>query len=166
MEKTANYEPYFNSAKLSVFRFEGLQDYSATDGDDIVTHFALTGKLPIHPTETKWCQDMLQKNKNGIKTARVRLVMLPLNDYTKMELAWHREASAYSGDDIRIIEHDKFQIMFGDFLPDFWLIDDQYAFKMNYGPKGEFLSDEKVPPSDLKKYIEYKEKLMSISVPL
>ncbi len=166
MEKPANYEQYFNTAKTSIFRFEGLQDYSAMDGEDMVRSFILTGKLSTHPSESKWWQDMLEKNKNGIKTARVRLVTLPLNDYTKMELAWHKEAAAYSGDDIRIIEKEKFQdiFMFNNPLSDFWLIDDKYAFKMTYSFKGKFLSDEQVQLADLQKYIDYKEKLIENSI--
>ncbi len=137
----AKYESYFNNAIKSVFRFEGLQDYSAMDGDEAVEVFKRTSKLLLLPKDTEWWQEMKEKNKRGIITQRIRLIELPLTDYTKMELTWHKEAAEYSGDDIRVIEKKDFDKIISETIPDFWMIDDQYAFPMEYGPKGKFIND-------------------------
>jgi hypothetical protein len=86
----------------SLFRFEGLQDYSAEDGQDKVQHFLNTGLLLEYPGTSDWWKEMKKRNDIGIITKRVRLVVEPVTDYTKWELAYLKEAKKYSGDDIKL----------------------------------------------------------------
>ncbi|MDB5258977.1 MAG: hypothetical protein JWO73_185 [Candidatus Taylorbacteria bacterium] len=155
---------YFDQAQKSLFRFEGLQDYTAMDGEEIVRHFIETGSLQIRPEDTEWWQEMRKKRERGIRTSRVRLVTKPLNDYTRWELAAHAAASAYSGDDIRVVESDRFRELFPEQFPDFWMIDDAYVFLLEYGPRGMHLGSVMADEKDVPKYIEYKNMLMEDSV--
>src|ERR1035437_10601129 len=124
----AIYEQYLEKSTKSVFRFEGLQDYSAEDGEESVRNFIESGKLPFISSETDWWHGIKRKNESGVRTYRVRLVALPLNDYTKMELALHRMSAEYSGEDIRIIGQKKFDEVIGKHVADFYLIDDIRVF--------------------------------------
>jgi hypothetical protein len=159
------YEPYLEKSTKSVFRFEGLQDYSAEDGEESVRNFIESGKLPFISSETEWWQGIKRKNESGVKTYRVRLVRSPLNDYTKMEIALHRMSAEYSGEDIRIIEQGIFDKVFTKSIPDFYLIDDKYAFPMKYGLKGKFMGDNIVSGNKVEEYVLYKDLLLKNSVP-
>jgi hypothetical protein len=158
-------DQYLKGAKKSIFRYEGLQDYSAEDGEESVREYVATGKLPFKPEETEWWQDIKDKNENGVKTCRVRFVEEPLTEYTKMELACHRKSAAYSGEDIRIITSE---LSAGSEknLKDFYLIDDSFLFLMDYGPKGKYIGSILVKDERVKKFIEYKNELISQSTSL
>lgn len=160
----AKYEPYLDKASKSIFRFEGLQDYTAEDGEEFVKKYIETGQLLEKPEEILWCRNLRGMNERGIVTQRVRLVKLPLNDYTKTELAWYRAAAEYSGDDIRLIEQEDFDKIFETEMPDFWMVDDMYTFPMEYGPKGKFLGDMLVEGKEVEAYVQYKIKLINNSV--
>lgn len=148
-----------------LFRFEGLQDYSAEDSDDAVDYFVKTGNLKSIPdANNKWWSDMKLRNENGIVTQRVRLVIEPTTDYTKMELEYLKQAKEYSGDDIRIIKEVDFREVVSNDVSDFYLIDDQKLFIMNYGPKGKYLNS--IESDNIDGYIELKEQLLQISIPL
>ncbi len=154
-----SFETYLNKAQKSLFRFEGLQDYGAEDDKSEIRFFIKTGTVQTHPADVEWCRQIKQKNERGITTARVRLVLTPLTEYTKWELAWHKEVSAFSGDDIRVIETAD--------LPDFWIIDDSIVLILKYGPRGKFLGFELIDEAEnIAPYIEYKNFLMKNSVPV
>ena len=151
---------YIKNCKKSLFRFEGLQDYSTEDGDELVKFFIETGVLKEHPNDSdEWWKDIKDKNKRGIITQRVRLVKKPLTDYTKMELVYLKEARKYSGDDIRAIEENDFEKIAPNGLKDFYIIDDQYVFEMEYGLKGKYLKSKMISNDKVDKYLDLKKKL-------
>lgn len=153
------------NAKVSLFRYEGLQDYSGEDGNDSVETFRKTGTLLELPNDSnEWWRRMKERNERGLITQRVRLVVSPLNDYTNMELAYLKKASQYSGDDIRIIEENVFAQMNLPELSDFWMIDEKYVFRMEYGHNGKYLSSELAGDGEVQEYIDIKNKLLHLSV--
>ncbi len=152
------------NSTTSLFRFEGLQDYSGEDGMETVRAFIDTGVLIEHPRDTLWWREMKVRNEQDITTQRVRLVTEPLTDYTKWELAYLKEAKEYSGDDIRIITEKEFFKITSEEIPDFWLIDNEYVFLMHYGKSGKYLHSEQV--TNIDKYLTLKTELMEASVPL
>jgi len=154
----------FEKATKSLFRFEGLQDYTAMDGEEEISHFIKTGALLTKPQDVDWCRNMKLKNERGMFTGRVRMVVKPLNNYTKWELAWHKAAAEFSGDDIRIIDEDSFKAIFPKALPDFWMMDDKHVFTLVYGPQGKFIRGEQVPDDQVGEYINYKNTLIYNSV--
>lgn len=151
-------------AKKSIFRFEGLQDYSAEDGEEFVRTYIEKGIFTIQPKDNSWCKDMKQRIERGVKAQRVRLVLKPLNDYTRAELAWHKAVAEFTGDDIRVIEEKDFKEIAPDGLADYWMTEDTNVFILNYGPQGKYLSCMRIPESQVKKYIELKNKLLDESV--
>lgn len=157
------FEEYIKNAKKSLFRFEGLQDYSAEDGDEVVKIFIDTGKLAELPNTNKWWLEMKKKNKLGMITQRVRLVTKPITDYTKTELAYLKEASKYSGDDIRIIEENDLKQIAPLGIKDYWLVDNKYVLEMNYGPKGKYISYNLIEDSKIRTFIDLKTKLLEKS---
>ena len=156
---------YIDKASKSVFRYEGLQDYSAEDGQESVREFMKSGKLPFISSESKWWQDIKLKNEQGIKTCRVRMVEKPLTDYTKMELALHVQSALFSSEDIRIIEKDIILSMATQ-LEDFYLVDDEHLFVLKYGPNGKYLGSSLVSGNVVKEYLGYKKKMIDLSIPV
>ncbi len=154
---------YIENSQKSLFRFEGLQDYSAEDGASWVEKYQTTGKLTELPADHEWWKKMKERNERGMITQRVRLVLRPLNDYTTTELAYLEEAARYSGDDIRIIEQENFERICAAGLKDFWMIDDQYVFLMEYGPKGKYLGSEIIKENEVNAYLILKDKLLAAS---
>ncbi|HEY5220625.1 MAG TPA: hypothetical protein VIJ29_00530 [Candidatus Paceibacterota bacterium] len=151
---------YLNGAQHSIFRFEYLQDFSATDRDEFAKW--QNHELDIAQLGKGWWNDLRVLHKRGVVTQRVRRVVRPMNDYTKFELEIHKE-SARHGDKIKIIDDDLFQV-FNVNLRDFWLVDDKTALKMNYGDAGRyegFSIDE-----DVEKYVKAKELLWRHSLPI
>jgi hypothetical protein len=157
--------PAIHNAASSVFRFEGLQDYSAEDSEQAVEHFITTGQLRSVPDDTNdWWRNIKVRRQGGLQTARVRLVLEPVTNYTKMELAYLRLARDYSGEDIRLISELGLRKIALGGLPDFYLIDDQMVYVMQYGPKGKYLGSREEYAVDL--YIKIKEQLLVLSEPL
>ena len=157
--------PAIEKAKVSLFRFEGLQDYSGEDGDEAVSYFLKTGQLLTVPDNTNdWWRNMKARRERGVVTSRVRLVSEPLTDYTKMELAYLQKAKAYSGDDVRTITLTEYCKIVPKDLPDFYLIDDQVVFTMQYGPLGTYLGSTQI--DTVSQYRDIKDALMARSVPL
>lgn len=158
------FEKYIPNASLSIFRFEGLQDYSGQDSK-MLDEYLKTGNT-FDPRSSKWWVSIKEKNDKGVSTYRVRLAIKPFNDYTKMELDYLKKAAEFSGEDIRVIEDAEFRKVSSDTLPDFYLIDDKYLFLMEYGDKGKYIKSSLVEDLRVKEYIAYKEKLLSFSYKL
>ncbi len=161
-------EPLWEAIKKcqhSLFRFEGLQDYSAEDGEDAVDYFMQTGQLKEAPdSNNEWWSDIKLRNEKGIVTQRVRLVTEPKTDYTKMELAYLKLAKNYSGDDIRIIQEADFLSIVPEGIPDFYIIDEHRLFLMNYGLAGKYLNS--VESHEVIEYVRLKNLLIHNSLPL
>ncbi|EFK96288.1 hypothetical protein LDC_1686, partial [sediment metagenome] len=101
------------------------------------------------------------KNKAGIETSRVRLIIFLLNDYTKWEITSLKIASKFSGENLRFIEQEVYEKIIPK-TGDFYLIDDEIVIEMKYGEKGKFLKDKISNVEDLKiDYVDIKYLLLS-----
>ena len=128
---------YLNSAKSSLFRYEGLQEYDIEQEREAVQHFLENGVFD-ESRMREWWDFIESKKKTGVSMQRVRLLVEPLTDYTKMELAIHRKSNKV-GDDIRVITEEKLKELLGLKPQDFWLIDDSAALLMQYDSVGKYL---------------------------
>ncbi len=155
-------------AAKSVFRYEALQDYSAMDGEEFVQEYLKLGTFSPLPKDTEWWQEIKNKNDQGIRTCRVRLVSYPLTDYTKAELAWHKEAAAFSGEDIRTIEKEALERIFnGREIADFYLVDGMHLYFLEYGAKGKLIRDILInDEKEIARYAEYAKKMTEASSPI
>jgi hypothetical protein len=152
-------EKYLRNAKKSLFRYEALQDYSAEDGTKLVRDFLKTGDIGPKASESEWWNWIKKLNDSGITTKRVRMVTEPMTDYTKWELSALKEASEYSGDEIRVIGKEDLSLV----VQDFWLIDDTFPFLMYYGNKGKYIKS-KLSGTRIDHFIDLKNYLLKNSV--
>jgi hypothetical protein len=158
-------DTYIKNASESIFRYEGLQDYTAEDGEEFVKNFIETGTISFSPELSEWWQNLKKKNESGIRTYRVRLVTYPMTDYTKAELTALKESSVFSGEDIRVITKDKLSAIAAD-LQDYYLIDNKYLFLMKYGTKGKYLGSTLAKGEQVKEYIRFSLELAENSIPI
>ena len=108
-------------------------DYERAEYD----RFLAAGQLDRPPGE--W-QHMIRRHTNaGRRLQRVHVVVEPLTDYLRYELAAYMQNSE-AGEDIRLIP------VRGDDWPaelpqgdDFWLFDDADVWDMHYDSEGQFL---------------------------
>ncbi len=149
-KKNIKFFDYLKSANKSLFRFESLQDYKI-DGEDTSDEGM-----------KDWWSFVASKTKAGVKMQRVRLVILPITNYTKMELEIHKKSKTF-GDDIQIIEEDKFKSLQIK-QEDFWLIDDLVCLKMNYSALGEYIGF--TLENNVDTYIKVKNSLLENSIEL
>jgi hypothetical protein len=151
-----NLMDYLNSATSSLFRWEKLQEYA----DDAVAleKFRANGEIDVSDMNN-WWKFLSDKRGAGVILQRVRLVVEPVNDYTKMEVAIHQESIKH-GDDIRILDESAYSKI-GIDLSDFWMIDDKTILIMKYGIDGKYEGFKTLPATP--EYISFKEKVLSLS---
>ena len=121
---------YLNTATQSLFRFESLQEYNLDKECEAVKLYKETGYIDDSNIKD-WWNFIEGKVAHKVQMQRVKLVMLPLTDYSKMELEIHKK-SILHGDDIRTISEDNFKKLNVIPIFDFWLIDNTTVLIMNY----------------------------------
>ncbi len=142
---------YLQSSKISLFRFESLQDYKV-DGDGIDDEGM-----------KEWWDFIASKTENSVVMERVRLITEPLTEYTKNELVVHKKSKNF-GDNIKIIKEEIFNTL-NLKQEDFWLVDERVALKMKYSANGEYLGFD-VIENDIDYYIKIKNLLLKNSINL
>lgn len=125
---------YLDSARESIFRFEYFQSYECDD--KVLSDWQKTGVIN-EDDMLDWWNFIETRKKEGVIMSRVRRVVLPMNEYTKMELHIHK-LSNQRGDNISIIKDDDFEKMKIE-NKDFWMIDDNVVLEMDYTGDGKFL---------------------------
>jgi len=127
----------FDNIQRSWFRLETLQNYAVDYERAEYDQFLATGDLDRPLGE--W-QHMIRRHTNaGRCLQRVHVVVEPLTDYLRYELAAYIQNSE-AGEDIRLIP------VRGDDWPpdlplgdDFWLFDETEVWDMHYDTQGQFL---------------------------
>ncbi|MBI2452082.1 hypothetical protein HYV50_03315 [Candidatus Pacearchaeota archaeon] len=152
---------FLDDAQESLFRFESLQYYEIEEEKEFFQDYLKTGKIDIVVLKN-WHEFITRKMSQGVIMERIRLVNLPLTDYTKCEIMVYLENIKH-GEDIRIITEKEFN-SFDIEQKDFWLTDDKIVIKMNYNLKGEYLGSDLAFDNDIKKYVNYKKLLINNSV--
>ncbi|MEN9338081.1 MAG: hypothetical protein RIQ41_395 [Candidatus Parcubacteria bacterium] len=142
---------YLQSSKVSLFRFEALQEYKV-EGDGIDDEGM-----------KEWWNFIESKTKSGITMQRVRLIIEPLTEYTKSELVVHKKSKTF-GDTIKIVKEEVFNTL-NIKQEDFWLIDEKVVLKMKYSTDGEYLGFD-IVENDTDFYIKTKNLLLKNSTNL
>ena len=151
---------HLGSAKQYIFRFEYLQDFSATDAKSF-EYWQKNGNIDEQSVKEWW--DFLEGfHKQGVVTKRVRRIVRPMNEYTRFELEVHKK-TAKRGDKIRTIADDVYQTLDISFK-DFWLIDDTTVIDMNYDDSGRYLGFSVNPR--VGEYIKAKDLLWRHALPI
>lgn len=162
--KDPDWAALFTGYTRSAFRLEVQQTYSNDVEDPAVLRFA-AGEP--HGLEFNWA---IPKIKAQIAAGRgqttVRLVIDPLTDYTRFELAVFPEFTA-AGEDIRIISAAADE--WPDPLPrhDYWLFDDHDVWRMHYHDNFRFAGAELIEDETaISQYLAWRDLAVEKSIPL
>jgi hypothetical protein len=118
---------------------EARDQYNASYENESLRKF-----LANEPDDLPWMQswlDMLRgATAKGQRFARVRLVTLPLTDYSRFGV-WCAKFTNGAGEDIRYLERDKAEALA---LPDhdYWLFDSRKLVRMHFDASDAFLGGE------------------------
>jgi hypothetical protein len=87
-----------------------------------------------------WLAMVRTSTAAGRRFARVRVVSLPLTDYSRFSL-WVAERTVAAGDDIRYLARDEAKAA-GLPSHDYWLFDSRTLARMHFGEDDRFLGAE------------------------
>ncbi|MFF1819292.1 DUF6879 family protein [Kribbella sp. NPDC058245] len=161
---TAEWLSLFADFSQSAFRLEGLQTYDATGEEEAVARFLADGTYDL---DLSWWTSMARRHADaGHKMARVRVIVEPLTDYTRFELAGYPQMDA-AGDEIRIIVAPEGTWPEGVPQHDYWLFDERYVWQMHYDEVFAFVGAELVTdPDKIAQHLRWRDAAIAQSVPL
>ncbi|TDO33229.1 hypothetical protein EV643_13327 [Kribbella sp. VKM Ac-2527] len=128
-----------NSFEHTAFRLEVRDRYDEPD-----EHESLEKYLAGEPDDLSWMQewfDLVRKaTTDGKRFSRVRVVTVPLTDYSRFGL-WCAQFTNNAGEDIRYLPRDQAD---ASGLPkhDYWLFDSTTLVRMNFADNDTFLVSE------------------------
>jgi len=122
----------FGDFRSSAFRLEQLQAYDVPAEVGALDAWRRDGTVGPHEP---WCRTVRAARDRGAVMRRVRVVVEPLSEYVRWELAVMRW-SVEAGEDIRVLPAARL----GEWPagPDFWLFDDRVGVRMAYDADGRF----------------------------
>jgi hypothetical protein len=140
------WQALFTGLRASWFRLETLQSYDVHYEADEYRAFLKTGRLDRRAGD--WQHMIAAHRRAGRSLQRVHVVVEPLTDYLRYELAAYAHNSR-AGEEIRILATPAGEWPAG--VPqgqDFWLFDDADAWVMAYDPAGRFVAAEQLTDAD------------------
>jgi hypothetical protein len=125
----------------SAYRWEALPAYEVPNdkgalGSDYDRYLAGEPE-PDWGRKQPWLDTLAAGAARGIRRSRVRLLHDPLTDYERYECEWGYALNGPAGEDVYVIdpaEQARPELVVDH---DFWLIDDEHCFRMDYTPAGE-----------------------------
>lgn len=87
-----------------------------------------------------WLESLRAHTAEGRRFARVRVVSLPLNDYSRFGV-WCAQFTNSAGEDIRYLTRDQAQAQ-GLPAHDYWLFDSRVLVQMHFDDEDRFLGGE------------------------
>ena len=155
----------FTGYTKSAYRLEGQQSYSDHGEEDAALARFLAGE-PLG-LDLSWTasRTRAQVAAGRVKT-RVRVVVEPPNDYTRLELVVYPEL-ADAGEDIRIISVPKGEWPAGLPQHDYWLFDDRDVWQMHYNDDHTFHGAELIEDeAAISHYLQWRDIALAQAVPL
>lgn len=131
----------FRTFEHTAFRLEVRDRYNSPRETESFRKF-----IAGEPDDLAWHQNWLamirEASSQGRRFCRVRVVGLPLSDYSRFGL-WISQFANNAGDDIRYLTRDKAETLD---LPrhDYWLFDSHKLVRMRFGDDDRFLGGEVV----------------------
>lgn len=113
----------YNSPKEA----ESFETFLAGEPDDLAWH-------------QNWLAMLREATAAGRRFSRVRVVSVPLSDYSRFGV-WISQFASQAGDDIRYLPRDAAQV---NDLPehDYWLFDSRTLVRMHFGADDRFVGGE------------------------
>ena len=154
-----------SSFRQSAWRLEARDNYDITDEREQFEEFIHEGTTT--PSEEDlayqaWVRSVRASNRT---IGRVRLIGLPVTDYTRFEMAYYPDLVA-AGEEVRILDRSKIAGRSGPWNCDFWVIDSEHVAAMQYNAGGEFLGVQMLDDRDAKPYLAVREIALEMSVKL
>lgn len=161
---TAEWLSLFEGFTKSAYRLEGLQTYDATGEEEAFARFLADGSYDL---DLSWWTSMAKGHvEAGHKMTRVRVIVEPLSDYTRFELAGYPQMAA-AGDEIRIIVAPEGGWPAGVPQHDYWLFDDRDVWLMHYDDAYAFVGAELLDdPERIAEHLKWRDSTIAQSVPL
>jgi hypothetical protein len=128
----------------TAFRLEVCQSYSMPYEDESFRRFLDGQNLAEDASIEEWLGIVRAARAAGKRMERVHVVVEPLSDYLRYELAWWYAANVAAGEDIRIIPTRKGEWPVGLPKHDFWLYDSNRVAVLHYDPAGHLYRVELV----------------------
>jgi len=129
----------FHSFEHTAFRLEARDRYDASYENESLRKF-LAGEPDDLPWMQSWLDLIREATAKGRRFARVRVVSLPLNDYSRFGV-WCAQFTGGAGEDIRYLTRDRAE---SENLPnhDYWLFDSRLLVRMHFDDADSFLGGE------------------------
>ncbi|GAA1127811.1 hypothetical protein GCM10009630_27070 [Kribbella jejuensis] len=128
-----------NSFEHTAFRLEVRDRYNEPDEAEPLAQY-LAGNRDEPAWLGEWLDLVRGATASGRRFARVRVVTVPLTDYTRFGV-WCSQFTTAAGEDIRYLPREQAD---NDGVPkhDYWLFDSRTVVRMNFDDNDTFLGTE------------------------
>ena len=159
---------FFTEFEKTAFRLELLQTYQVEQEAKYFEEYKKGVNTPSPEFNNDWVEILSSNIRQNKIMKRIRLLIEPLNDYTKFEINWGYKKNNDKGELIYCISIEKLLNVLKQFeneivIKDFWLFDDLTCFILEYDFLGKFLGIKKVPDELTKIYVSLKNNLLKES---
>jgi hypothetical protein len=129
----------FHTFEHTAFRLEARDTYDVTYESESLRRF-LAGEPDDLPWMQSWLDMLREATAAGRRFARVRVVSMPLTDYSRFGV-WCAQFTNAAGEDIRYLPRDQAD---RQGLPnhDYWLFDSSKLVRMHFDDSNVFLGGE------------------------
>lgn len=129
----------FEAFEHTAFRLEVRDRYDAPYENESLQKF-LAGEQDGLPWMQSWLALLREQTPQGRRFARVRVVSMPLTDYSRFGV-WCAQFTDGAGEDIRYLTRDQAQ---AEGLPahDYWLFDSRTLVQLHFDDEDRFLGGE------------------------
>lgn len=161
----SRFDDLWNGSKSELFRLQMLSEYIVEEekGD---LELAKQGKFEeIYVKAAGWFGMLKEKEGQMVKNINLQVVDLPLSDYLVFEAGFMLKSEEFGRETFFVKREGVLELISG--FEDFWMFDNRTVLVMKYD-KGVYLhKDVEVDnPEDVERYVELKEKLMKLALPL
>lgn len=163
MATLIHFPKLWSEAKRDIFRLETLDRYVVDEEEEAFEKYKRGEKFYDKEFEG-WLKEIKNTVDKSIAVRRVHIVSLPLSEYVRFEIEEGYTKTQKQGEGVFMIDRQKTEGSFEDF----WMFDDKIVLPMIYDKDGRFLREGKPieDESEVKNFVEIKNKLLSKSVPL
>jgi hypothetical protein len=152
----------FRDYKRSAVRLETHQTYTMPNEQTDIARF-LAGEPEPDDSKSNWLKSVRQNIAAGKTMQRIKFVRRPLTDYTRFLFERGIPGNIEAGEDYRIVDITDHDIAVPE--QDFWLFDESTVLLLNFNTDGTLRNREIADPSELDKYLHWRDVALSEAVP-
>jgi hypothetical protein len=134
-----DFQRLFSGFEHTAYRLEVRESYNAPREVESFRRFRAGEPVDLSWAET-WFSMIRRATAEGRRFARVRIVSVPLSEYSRFGL-WAARRASEAGEDIRYLPRDVAEHLD---LPnhDYWLFDSRKLVRMHFGDQDKFQGGE------------------------